>query len=100
MEGYARYLSSLPRARTRSGKQVALRPQHERARAGVLTLISNKLDPKPSVSRIQEPESLQGYALALRVLTERGHMLLLNVYLPPGEYRQTVMTELANWIGQ
>eukprot|EP00959_Pyramimonas_sp_CCMP1952_P358892 7514882-Pyramimonas_sp.AAC.1 len=74
MEGYTRYFSSLPRARTRTKKQLVLQPQHQHARAGVLTLVSNGLRPKHTVSRLQEPDHLRGYALALKVLTERGHM--------------------------
>eukprot|EP00959_Pyramimonas_sp_CCMP1952_P005769 120803-Pyramimonas_sp.AAC.1 len=99
MEGYTRYFSSLPRARTRSKKQVVLQSQHQQTRAGVLTLVSNKLKPKHTVSRLQEPDHLQGYALALKVLTECGHMLLLNVYLPPGDdCRQVIMSGTTEWI--
>ena len=99
MEGYAQYFSSLPRARTRSGKPLVLHPQHQHTRAGVLTLISNSLRPKHTVTRLQEPDHLRGYALALKVLTERGHMLLLNVYLPPGDdCRQAIMSGTAEWI--
>ena len=62
-------------------------------------MISNGLRPKHTVSRLQEPDHLRGYALALKVLTERGHMLLLNVYLPPGDdCRQTIMSRTADWI--
>ena len=99
MEGYTRYFSSLPRARTRTKKQLVLQPQHQHARAGVLTLISNGLRPKHTVTRLQEPDHLRGYALALKALTECGHIMLLNVYLPPGDdYRQAIMSGTTEWI--
>eukprot|EP00976_Prorocentrum_cordatum_P075061 1181762-Prorocentrum_minimum.AAC.1 len=99
MEGYTQYFSSLPRARTRTKKPLVLQPQHQHARAGVLTLISNGLRPKHTVTRLQEPDHLRGYALALKALTERGHIMLLNVYLPPGDdYRQAIMSGTTEWI--
>eukprot|EP00959_Pyramimonas_sp_CCMP1952_P054383 1137293-Pyramimonas_sp.AAC.1 len=40
--------------------------------------------PDEKVTRIQEPDQLRGYAMCLRVSTERGLMhIIVNVYLPP-----------------
>jgi len=112
MRGYTCYFSSLPANTTRSGKPREDIPVHQKHnRAGVSILAHNSLNPTQNMSRIQEPNDLQGYAICLRWKTTRGTLLLVNAYLPPPEHtrdthnqelreetRHRIMRQISGWI--
>jgi len=97
--GYILYHSSLPRNRIRPGKRLEV-PQHQQHnRAGVMIAIRAELSPTLKVERLTEPDNLRGYMLPLRVDTDRGKMLIINVYLPPDDRcREMIIHEMADWI--
>ena len=60
VEGMTAFHSSIPRGRTRSGKQIEL-PTHQRGhRAGLATALRNSLDPNRIATRLDETQELRG----------------------------------------